>query len=588
MKRAFHGVRTLKCLLAVGALCSLAACGGGSSEKTKPSDFEPDRDPVNVGGDGDLYQPDRVLEVAIDMPEAAFRQLRLEGRSLASTSRECIPEYEYTEFPATVTIDGERMEDVHVRKKGFMGSLSPAIPSLKLDFNDLWEGRTYQNRSRMTLNNNRQDPSNARQCMAYKQFREAGIAAPLCNYARVTVNGEELGIFTNVEAIKKPFLRRVFGDDSGNQYEAQTADFGTWLNRRFEKKTNEKEDDRSDLTAVAEALALPDEQMLEVLPQLVDLDQWIRFWAVETLLGAWDSASGNANNFHIYRNPEDGLFHFIPWGADTTYRGAHPLKPGTGVVYRNFSLADRLLEIPEYRDRYQAELESLLADQWNEEQLLEALQDIRELTGTEVDAIASVRDFIAGKGEPGDEDYQPSRRVAIEQALAGGEPDAEVYRLEDSEPDCAPPVTTSLTADINSSNGSDTGVFEFSLPDGQTVRASLTLAAYEVDSLVHQIDDESSPPVVSLLLIGVDITDYTKPYVIQLFIESPFYRTGTHPFHGFATNVLLFEVGENGPEDLRTLALGAEGEVTITSVGPEPGDIAFTLDATLEYGPDIR
>ena len=86
----------------------------------------------------------------------------------------------------------------------------------------------------------------------------------------------------------------------------------------------------------------------------------------------------------------------------------------------------------------------------------------------------------------------------------------------------------------------------------------------------------------------MDITDYTKPYVIQLFIESPFYRTGTHPFHGFATNVLLFEVGENGPEDLRTLALGAEGEVTITSVGPEPGDIAFTLDATLEYGPDNR
>lgn len=565
----------------------LTACGG-DTEKSSPSDYEPARDPVNVGGDADLYQNGRILDVEIAMDESSFEQLRLEGRALASTSRECIPQYEYTEFPATVTIDGERMEDVHVRKKGFIGSLSPTIPSLKLDFNDLWEGRTYQNSSRMTLNNNRQDPSNARQCMAYRQFREAGIAAPRCNYARVTVNGEDLGVFTNVEPIKKPFLSRAFGDDDGNQYEAQTADFGNWLNRRFEKKTNEKENDRTDLTAIADAMALPDEQMLEVLPQLVDLDQWIRFWAVETLLGAWDSASGNANNFHIYRHPEDGRFRFIPWGADTAFRGEHPLKPGTGVLYRNFSLADRLFDIPEYRTMYRAELETLLADQWNETQLLDELTEIRDLTGTDAEATRSLRDFIAGTGEPGDEDYRPSRRVAIEQALADGEPDAQVYRLEDTRPDCAEPVTTALSAEVDSSGGADTGYFGFTLPDGHVVRASLTLAAFETDSLVYQRDTGSSPPVVGLLLIGADINDNYKPYVIQLFIESPQYRPGTWPFHGFATNVLLFEVGENGPEDLRTLALGATGEVSISSVGPEPGDVSLSLDATLEYGPDIQ
>ena len=81
-------------------------------------------------------------------------------------------------MPATVTIDGDTMGNVNVRKKGFIGSLSPDLPSLKLDFNDLQEGRTYQNVSRMTLNNNRQDPSNVRQCLAYDRFRDIGIAAP--------------------------------------------------------------------------------------------------------------------------------------------------------------------------------------------------------------------------------------------------------------------------------------------------------------------------------------------------------------------------------------------------------------------------
>ena len=576
-------------LMAGMALVVLQGCGGGGSDSSDPSDFDAPVEPVNIGGDGDLYAPDRIMAVDIRMSADDFEKLRAEGRTLASTDRECIPPFEYTEFTARVSIDGDRMDNVIVRKKGYMGSLSPSIPSLKLDFNDLQKGRTYQNSSRMTLNNNRQDPSNARQCMAYDQFREAGIAAPRCNYARVTVNGETLGVFTNVEPLKKPFLTRAFGNDEGNQYEAQTADFGTWLSQRFEKKTNEKENDRSDLQAVAEALALPDEQMLNVLPQLVDVDEFIRFWAVETLLGAWDSATGNANNFHIYRNPEDGLFHFIPWGADTAFRGDHPLKPLTGVFYRNFRLADRLFQIPEYRAAYYAELENLLETQWDENALTDRLARIRQLTGTTEEAAASLERFIIGNGEPGDDDYQPARRVVLEQAMAAETPTGEVSLLADNEPDCSAPATTALTGNITSQSGNDRGEFNFTLPDGRNVSASLTYAAFEVDSLVYSVDRETKPAVVSLLMIGVDAGDSFKPYVLQLFIESSDYVPGSHRFHGFATNALLFEVDESLPGDVRTIALGAQGQITLTSVGTgeQAGDVAITLDATLEYVADV-
>ncbi|KAE8545916.1 CotH kinase family protein [Marinobacter nauticus] len=585
--RTFRG--GYRWLVAGAVLILLQGCGGGGSDSSDPSDFDAPVEPVNIGGDGDLYAPDRIMAVDIRMSADDFEKLRAEGRTLASTDRECIPPFEYTEFTARVSIDGDRMDNVIVRKKGYMGSLSPSIPSLKLDFNDLQKGRTYQNSSRMTLNNNRQDPSNARQCMAYDQFREAGIAAPRCNYARVTVNGETLGVFTNVEPLKKPFLTRAFGNDEGNQYEAQTADFGTWLSQRFEKKTNEKENDRSDLQAVAEALALPDEQMLNVLPQLVDVDQFIRFWAVETLLGAWDSATGNANNFHIYRNPEDGLFHFIPWGADTAFRGDHPLKPLTGVFYRNFRLADRLFQIPEYRAAYYAELENLLETQWDENALTDRLARIRQLTGTTEEAAASLERFIIGNGEPGDDDYQPARRVVLEQAMAAETPTGEVSLLADNEPDCSAPATTALTGNITSQSGNDRGEFNFTLPDGRNVSASLTYAAFEVDSLVYSVDRETKPAVVSLLMIGVDAGDSFKPYVLQLFIESSDYVPGSHRFHGFATNALLFEVDESLPGDVRTIALGAQGQITLTSVGTgeQAGDVAITLDATLEYVADV-
>lgn len=576
----------------VVALVLMAGCGGGDggTKATSPSDFEAPREPVNVGGDGDLYDPKRLLEIDVVMDAGEFRQLRAEGRTLASTARECLAAYEYTEFPARVTIDGEIMDDVVIRKKGFMGSLSPSVPSLKLDFNDLWKGRTYQNSTRMTLNNNRQDPSNARQCLAYDQFRQAGIAAPRCNYARVSVNGESLGVFTNVEPIKKPFLARTFGDDDGNLYEAQTADFGTWLSQRFEKKTNEKANDRSDLQAVNDALALPDDQLMNVLPQLVDVDEFVRFWAVETLLGAWDSASGNANNFYLYRDPGDGLFHFIPWGADTAFRGEHPLKPGTGVLYRNFSLADRLFELPAYRAQYEAELRELLANQWNEEALSQELEQIRQLTETSEADLNSLKTFIVGQGVVADDDYRPSRRTAIEEALAQVTPAGTVYRLADNEPDCSAPVTTPLTGTVQALNGTDSGAFRFTLPDGRQVSASLTFAAFEVDSLVYSVDVEAAPEVISLLLIGVDASNGFKPYVLQLFIEASDYVPGTHELHGFATNALLFEVDESAPGNVRTLALGAEGSISLTRVGTgaNAGDVELTLNAMLEYGPDVR
>lgn len=584
-------IRLIQSSLICSLLILLSACGDGGTSTSSPSDFDPPLEPVNIGGDGDLFDPERLIDVKITLPAQDFAKLKAEGRTLASTARECPAEFEYTEFAAKVTIDGDTMDNVMVRKKGFMGSLSPSRPSLKLDFNDLHKGRTYQHMSRMTLNNNRQDASNARQCLGYDLFRSAGIHAPRCNFAKVSVNGEDLGIFTNVEPIKKPFLARTFGDDDGNLYEAQLSDFGTHLNDRFEKKTNKKENDRTDLQTVADALQLPDEQMMNVLPQLLDVDEFITFWALETLLGFWDSATGNANNFYIYRSPTDGRFHFIPWGADTAFNRTHLLKPDSGPLYRNFHLAARLYGMDTYRQQYLDTLEDLLQNHWDEAALQAELDRIRQLTGTPESAQESVIRFISGHGEPGDDDYLPSQRQRLASAIAGELPDGAVHLLEDVAPDCdTQPLTTQLTASIKASGGTDTGIFSFKLPGGQQVSASLTFAAFEVDSLVYTLSKETSPPVVSLLLIGADINDAFTPYVLQVFIEVTDYVPGTHVLHGLATNMLLFEVEQGDPVGINTLALGATGTITINSVGTgaQEGDVDLTMDVTLEYLPGIE
>ena len=41
-------------------------------------------------------------------------------------------------------------------------------------------------------------------------FEKAGLPAPRCNFARVSMNGEDLGIYVHVEPVKKAFLRDNF------------------------------------------------------------------------------------------------------------------------------------------------------------------------------------------------------------------------------------------------------------------------------------------------------------------------------------------------------------------------------------------
>ena len=114
------------------------------------------------------------------------------------------------------------------------------------------------------------------------------------------MNGQDLGIYSNVESVKKHFLRRNFdGNDGGNLYEAQVGDFGEHTKESFQLKTNRDVNDRSDLDAVVEALKADDENLPGLLAQRLDMNRFLSFWAMEAISGHCDSATGNANNYLV-------------------------------------------------------------------------------------------------------------------------------------------------------------------------------------------------------------------------------------------------------------------------------------------------
>ena len=332
------------------------------------------------------FAMERVLEVSIEIDPEDWDTLRHQTRTFEDLMAE-IEKYQlsrpfasiYDWFSATVTIDGETHTEVGVRKKGFLGSQSDTKPSLKLRYDKYVDGQSLGGvTERMTLNNSVQDPSMVNTCLAYQVFAAAGNPAPRCNFATVTVNGKELGLYVHLEELKKPFLARHFDSAEGNLYEGTISDFTPEYRGTMEKKTNEDEDDWSDLDAVMAALLDPSDAGLEALGELVDLDRFLSFWATESLVGHWDGYAGSRNNYHFYREP-DGKFVFLPWGVDDTFHLKDDPNPFDNIsepppsVLALSAIPNRLYNVPEWRAKYAVRLKDILETIWDEDELLSSV-----------------------------------------------------------------------------------------------------------------------------------------------------------------------------------------------------------------------
>ena len=92
------------------------------------------------------------------------------------------------------------------------------------------------------------------QFMSYALFNQAGSPAPCCAYAKVTVNGNNLGIYCHVETIRQPLLKREFGNDKGALYEGTVVDFFEGWTGSFEKKVGEDKPGRKKIKQLIQAL----------------------------------------------------------------------------------------------------------------------------------------------------------------------------------------------------------------------------------------------------------------------------------------------------------------------------------------------
>ena len=361
-----HALRMLRTAL-IGIVLLALGCG----------DEEPDLS-------DQFYDPNHVLEVDVTLPASDWDALRLETRSFLEilSGEDCVSQpfpNVFNWYEGSVTLDGTDYARVDVRKKGFIGSLSETRPGLKLDLSEFVDGQRHLSVRRVTLNNSIADPAVIRQCLGYQLFADAGIPASRCSFAHVVVNGEDLGLYVNVEPLKGPFLRRHYGSSEGNLYEGTLSDFREGMIATFEPKNHESVVERDDLEPLLRALDASDDELVSALSAVVDLDEFLTFLAMETLLVHTDGYGANRNNFYVYIDPSSGLMRFIPWGIDGILRAQEVAGDLFESIYDRGALANRVHSHPELSRRYFARMTDLLETVWNEDAILSEVQRMEEL-----------------------------------------------------------------------------------------------------------------------------------------------------------------------------------------------------------------
>lgn len=329
----------------------------------------------------DIFPTDRVIDVQITVSQRDWDTIRYQSRDFMSAlneKRQFGPiDHPYTYVEASVSIDGVVFPKVGLRKKGFIGSQSHTRPSLKIRLNHIDKEGGIEGLRNLTLNNNKQDTSLMSQFMGYALFNAIGSPAPRCAYAKVTVNGKNLGIYSHVETMRPPLLKRAFGNSDGPLYEGTVVDFYENWENSFEHKRGDDARGRAQINALIDLLA--DRKTIEAdIGELVDLDSFYRFWATEGLVGFWDGYSGNKNNFFVYLNPNDDKFYFIPWGMDSIFTKMSKLefmndRRAPISVKTQGLIAYKLYQFENGRRRYAEALTEILDNHWDVPELLATL-----------------------------------------------------------------------------------------------------------------------------------------------------------------------------------------------------------------------
>ena len=301
---------------------------------------------------------------------------------------------EFKKGTAALEFQGQSCGAIRVRFKGnssYNFARNALKRSLKLDFNDLEKGRTFFGLTKLNLNNNAMDPSQLREALAYDIFRAGGVPAGRTAFARVfiTVPGQYnkayAGLYTVVEQVDERFLKSRFGTKAGMLLKPERLpglpyfgdDWAAYTNRVQAKTAVGTNDSRRFIEFAKFLNRADDAQFRASVGDYAEVDEFLRFVALQGLLANMDSPLMTGHNYYLYLHPTTRKLLWLPWDLNEAFGGFN--RAGSGSEQASLSLdhpftavnrfAERLLQTPGVKDRYHDIVRGLLATNFNSARL---------------------------------------------------------------------------------------------------------------------------------------------------------------------------------------------------------------------------
>lgn len=349
-------------------------------------------------------------------------------------------------IPADLTMDGVKYPVVGVRFKG-QTSYNMTGTSLKKSFNisiDFADSTLrLMGYKTLNLNNSFSDPSIMREVLFFNICRKY-FPCPKANFIKLTINGQNWGIYDNAQQLNSDFIKEWFFSNHGAHWKAlmnmglnqqqtagqlpagqlptgqvpagqqQTAGqipagqqptaggiqiFAggnaalTWLGsdiaayeKAYELKSSDVSEPWQNLVKTCDILNnIPLAQLADTLNTVLAVDRCLWFVAVENIFTDEDSYLTKGADYHFYYEAETGRIHPLEYDGNETLRANDvSLSPVYGETIATRPLIRRLLSVPEIRQRYLAHVRTVINESLDWSMLKQKIEAYKALIGSEV------------------------------------------------------------------------------------------------------------------------------------------------------------------------------------------------------------
>lgn len=293
-----------------------------------------------------------------------------------------------TEIAAAMSYDGAPLAyKVGVRFKGFtsynQNRTEKKSFNISVDYeNSEQDVNGYQN---LNLNCAFGDDSFMRE-VVYETVSQHYIPALANNYVELYINGQYWGIYVNSQQVDGDLLKEWFLSNDGTRWRAEPSSgmggggFGggySGLNYLGDSTSNyepyytlkkaNKDNPWTDLVTTCSKLNNTSTSSYTDVATVLDIDKALWFLACENIFTDEDSyISKGGTDYYIYWEVETGRISPLEYDGNSCLESRYASwSPFYNATSSKYPLLYKLLNIPEYRQRYLAHYRTILAERFN-------------------------------------------------------------------------------------------------------------------------------------------------------------------------------------------------------------------------------